>query len=168
MTLLGDLDPDIYVLAQSESDNGVTVFIRIAGSATEPRVDFYSDPDLPEDEVLAELFFGTPVSELSALQVAQLAAAINELSGRGGDGILNRLREATGVDDIDIETDSDGTVTARAGKYVSENVYTSLGVTGEGTTELQLNLEVAPGIVARGSVTSDSESSIGVFFERDY
>jgi translocation and assembly module TamB len=168
VTLLGDLDPDIYVLAQSESDNGVTVFIRIAGSATEPRVDFYSDPDLPEDEVLAELFFGTPVSELSALQVAQLAAAINELSGRGGDGILNRLREATGVDDIDIETDSDGTVTARAGKYVSENVYTSLGVTGEGTTELQLNLEVAPGIVARGSVTSDSESSIGVFFERDY
>lgn len=168
VSLLGDLVPEIYVLAQSQSANDVTAFIEIAGPATDPEITFRSDPELPQDEVLAELFFGRPVSELSALQVAQLAAAIAELAGRGGDGVMGRLRAATGFDDIDVETDEEGTITARAGRYVTDNVYSSIGVTDEGTTELQLNLDISPSVTARGTVTSDSESSIGVFFERDY
>jgi translocation and assembly module TamB len=168
ISLLGTLDPEIYVLARSRSPNGVTAIVEIEGPATDPDIAFRSEPELPEDEVLAELFFGRPLDELSAFQIAQLAAAIAELSGRGGDGVFARLRAATGFDDIDVETDAEGTITARAGKYLTENIYTSIGVTGEGTTELRLNLDLSPSVTARGGVTSDSESTIGIFFERDY
>jgi len=145
ISLLGTLDPEIYVLARSRSPNGVTAIVEIEGPATDPDIAFRSEPELPEDEVLAELFFGRPLDELSAFQIAQLAAAIAELSGRGGDGVFARLRAATGFDDIDVETDAEGTI-----------------------TELRLNLDLSPSVTARGGVTSDSESTIGIFFERDY
>ena len=47
---------------------------------------------------LAQLFFGRSVTDLSPLQVAQLAAAINTLTGGGGPGIFGKARQALGVD----------------------------------------------------------------------
>ena len=55
----------------------------------------------------------------------------------------------------------------RAGKYLSDNVYTDVTV-GTDQTSINLNLDVTDDIKAQGSVTSDGETSLGIFFERDY
>ena len=93
--LAGQLVPVIRVLARGEARDGTEVFVIVDGPAVEPEISFRSDPDLPEDEILARLIFGRGVTQLSAVQAAQLAAAIAQLSGRGGGGVLARLREST-------------------------------------------------------------------------
>jgi translocation and assembly module TamB len=81
---------------------------------------------------------------------------------------VDRLRQNIGLDDFDVTTDDEGNAAVRAGKYLSDNVYTDVTITSDGSTEINLNLDVTDEITAKGSVDQDGETSVGVFFERDY
>ncbi|HRO16520.1 MAG TPA: translocation/assembly module TamB domain-containing protein, partial [Paracoccus sp. (in: a-proteobacteria)] len=165
--LQGSLIPVIRLVAQTEQ-NGITTRIIIDGELRDPEIRFESSPDLPQEEVLSHLLFGRGLDRISALQAAQLANAVAVLAGRGGEGIVARLRNSAGLDDLDLATDEEGNVSVRAGKYLSRNVYTDVSVDAEGKSRINLNLDISPEITARGAVTSDGESTLGVFYERDY
>ncbi len=166
-TLQGDFEPFIRLVATTETDNGTVISIVVEGPAGEPEVSFNSIPELPQDEVLSQLIFGRDLQSISPLQAVQLASAISTLAGRGG-GAVDRLRANIGLDDFDVTTDEEGNAAVRAGAYLSENVYTDVTVTSEGETEINLNLDITNEITAKGSVDQDGETSVGVFFERDY
>lgn len=166
-TMEGDFEPYLRLVATTETDSGTVISITIEGAASEPEVSFTSVPELPQDEVLSQLIFGRDLDSISPLQAVQLASAISTLAGRGG-GALNRLRESVGLDDFDVTTDDEGETAVRAGKYLSDNVYTDVTVTSEGGTEINLNLDITDEVTAKGSVDQDGETGIGVFFERDY
>lgn len=165
--LQGSLVPVIRLVAETSQD-GVTTRIVIDGEARDPEITFQSSPEMPEEEVLSQLLFGRGLDNISPLQAAQLANAIAVLAGRGGEGIVGRLRNQVGLDDLDLQTDDEGNVQVRAGKYLTENVYTDVSVGDGGKSTINLNLDVSETIRARGSVSSDGESTIGIYFERDY
>ncbi len=167
-TLQGDFIPYLRLVAETETQTGTTVRIIVEGPANAPDVTFESSPELPQDEVLSQLIFGRNISEISPLQAVQLAAAVGTLAGRGGGGIIDNFRANIGLDDFDVTTDADGNAAVRAGKYLSENVYTDVTINSEGDTEINLNLDITSEITAKGTVDADGETSIGVFFERDY
>ena len=70
----GALVPFLRIVASTEND-GITSGVLIEGPATDPKVSFTSQPELPEEEVLAQLLFGQTLQNLSALQALQLANA---------------------------------------------------------------------------------------------
>ncbi|WP_420858264.1 translocation/assembly module TamB domain-containing protein [Marivivens marinus] len=164
----GDFVPYVRLLASTRAATGTMINVIIEGVVTEPEVSFTSSPELPQDEILAQLIFGRDLSEISPFQAVQLAGAISTLAGRGGAGFVDNLRAGIGLDDLDVTTDADGNAAVRAGKYISENVYTDVTVTGTGETRIDLNLDVTSDITAKGGVSSDGETSLGIFFERDY
>jgi autotransporter translocation and assembly factor TamB len=166
ISLRGNFEPYLRLVAQTEA-NDVELFIILEGPAAAPEISFESQPELPEDEVLAQLLFGRSITDISPLQAARLASAVATLAGRG-DGVVSRLREEFGLDDFDITTDDDGNLALRAGAYLSENVYSDVTVSATGDTEVNLNLDLTPSLTARGSVTTSGETSLGIFFERDY
>ncbi len=167
LTLQGNFVPVVTVSASTESD-GITSFIRIDGPATEPVVSFTSTPQLPEEEVLSRLLFGRGIETLSVLQAAQLANAVATLAGRGGVGIIGRLRQGFGLDDLDVQTGADGGATVRAGKYLSENVYTEVEVDDQGQSQINLNLDVTDSVTIRGRAGSAGDTGLGIYFEKDY
>lgn len=91
-----------------------------------------------------------------------------ELAGRGGEGIVSKLRNSFGLDDLDVTTNEEGSAAVRAGKYLSEKLYSDVTLGAEGKTEINLNLDVRPGVTARGTVGSDGSTGIGIYYERDY
>ncbi|MGZ3215023.1 translocation/assembly module TamB domain-containing protein [Paracoccus sp. T5] len=165
--LQGSLIPVIRLVAETQRD-GITTRIIIDGEVRDPEITFESSPELPQEEVLSQLLFGRGLDSISPLQAAQLANAIAVLAGRGGDGIIGNLRDSAGLDDLDLTTDDEGNIELRAGRYLSENVYTDLSVGEGGRSTINLNLDITESLRARGSVASDGSSSLGVFFERDY
>ncbi|MGI3167105.1 translocation/assembly module TamB domain-containing protein [Pseudooceanicola sp. 200-1SW] len=167
LRLAGGFEPILHFVASSQSGSYIYQ-IGIDGTASEPEITFSSNPGLPEDEILSRLFFDRPLSELSAVQAAQLAAAVATLTGQGGGGTLNRLRESTGLDNLDVATDADGSASVTAGKYLSENIYTETEVTAEGQTSLSINLDLTDNIRAKGSFDTTGDTGLGVFFEKDY
>lgn len=167
IALQGKLDPYMRFVATTRTSTG-TASIIIEGLASNPNVSFSSAPEAPQDEVLAQIFFGKDVSKLSAFQALQLASAVATLAGSGGEGIVSKLRRGFGLDDLDITTDEQGNAGIKFGKYITDNVYTDVTVGAGDTSAVSINIDLTPSITARGQVKSNGNSSVGIYFEKDY
>ena len=166
MTLQGELDPVMRLVAETSNDE-LTVQIITEGRVSEPELTLSSSPQLPQEEILAQLLFGRGLSEVSALQAAQMAAAVATLTGKN-DGLAASIRNSFGLDDIDLQTSETGTSSLKVGKYLSEKIYTDVTINNEGQSVINLNLDATPSVTVKGSASSDGETGLGVFFERDY
>ncbi|PVH27863.1 translocation and assembly module protein TamB [Pararhodobacter oceanensis] len=166
-SMIGDFMPIVSLVATTESD-GVTTSVMLSGPANEPEISFNSVPELPQDEVLARLVFRRSLTTLSPFQAAQLALSVATLTGRAENSILDRTRQAMGLDDLDFTVDDEGNTAVRAGRYIGEEVYTDLSVDSTGRSEVTINLDLTPNVTLRGRVDTDGRSGVGIFFERDY
>ncbi len=166
----GSSVPTLDFAATTPAGTG-TATVLISGEATDPDISFTSSPSLPEDEVLALLVFGRSLSNLSPLQIAQLASAAAELTGvTQGGGLVERLRRATGIDDIDVKTEEDtGDTSVAVGKYLNDRTYIGIEQgSGAGSSKARIDLNIGRGVKLRGEASSGGETKGGIFFERDY
>lgn len=166
ITLLGDLKPYLEFESSAATNQG-TATLEISGRVDAPEIKVTSDPPRPSEEALALLLFGDNIEDISPLALARLAASALTLSGRGG-GAQNQLRGATGADDVDIGVDNLGSGQLGLGGYVADNVYTDFNVNTRGDSELSINLDVTDSLTVKGTVDSEGETGVGLFFKRDY
>ena len=167
VTLVGDLDPFVRFVANSDAGDA-TVRITVTGRVSDPAIVFSSEPELPQDEVLSRLIFGRSITELSALQVARLVASATHLAGGGDSTLLDSFRQSTGLDELDVVTDSSGDAAVRAGRYINDNIYLGVEAGASGSTRGTINIDITDSLKATGAAGSDGNSSIGVFLEKDY
>lgn len=165
-TLQGSFDPYVRLVAETEARTGTAIAIVLEGPLSSPEVSFTSSPELPEDEVLAQLLFGVEIEQITPLQAIRLASAVATLAGEGT-GLLDDLRGGLGLADFDVTTTETGDIALRLGQYISENVYTDVVVSPE-ETEATINLDLTPDLTVRAAVSTEGETTIGIFFERDY
>ncbi|MCB4457429.1 translocation/assembly module TamB domain-containing protein [Leisingera sp. McT4-56] len=166
ITLLGDLKPYLEFKSTAATGQG-TATLEISGRVDAPEIKVTSDPPRPSEEALALLLFGDNIGDLSPLALARLAGSALTLSGRGG-GAQSKVRQATGADTVDIGTDNLGTGQLGLGGYVAENVYTDFNVNTQGDSELSINLDITKSLTVQGTVDSEGETGLGLFFKRDY
>ncbi len=139
ITLQGSLDPFLFLSASSTAE-GITARVVLAGNLSDPQLRFESTPELPEDEVVAQLLFGRGINEISPFQAAQLASSIATLTGRGGEGILGSLRRSFGLDDLDVSTSESGEAAVTLGTYLTDNIYTDV-VVSDGRPATSIGIE---------------------------
>ncbi|PBC12351.1 translocation/assembly module TamB domain-containing protein [Mesorhizobium sp. WSM3859] len=165
----GSLVPYLNLTATTTTSSA-TVTIVVSGEATNPKFNFSSVPALPEDEVLAQLIFGRSMSNLSPLQIAQLADAAAQLAGAGGTtSLLDNLRNAIGIDDLDVTTDEKGGTAVSAGKYLNDRTYVTIQKGDKpGSGKATIDLDVGKGVKLRGEANDAGEAKGGVFYEREY
>lgn len=178
------LDPTIEFRADRNAD-GILASLLVSGYASAPKIDFVSQPERPQDEILAILLFGAPRASLSTVQLAELGAAIVQLGGGKAFDPLGAVRNSLGLDQLTIggggAVDNGGT-NVEAGKYVMKGVYVgaSEGLSGGGgsqakvridlTEHLKLNTVVGTGGQVTGFTTPENDpgSSIGLSYGTDY
>lgn len=167
-TFEGSLTP-ILDFAASTTVTDTTITVTVSGEADDPQIAFTSSPELPQDEVLALLLFGKSVGNLSATQVARLAAAIATLTGGSDSGPLATIRKSLGLDAIDINTDGEDGPSVAVGKYINDNIYVGVEQgTGSGSSRVKVDIDLDRGLKVRGEVGADGSSKAGIFFEREY
>lgn len=167
VTLVGDLDPFLDFRARTEGD-GITVFVDVTGRVSDLDISFSSNPTLPEDEVLARLLFKRSMGELTPLQLAKLAGAAAELAGGGGGSLVDSLRSKAGLADLDVVTGEDGSLAVQAGTYLQDNIYLGVQAGADGNSRVTVNLDITDDIRARASTGTNGDTSLGVFYEKDY
>jgi translocation and assembly module TamB len=165
--LRGGFVPIIRLVAGTTTRTGIDAIIIIEGEVSEPTLTVSSIPELPQDEVLAQLLFGRNLSSITPLQAIQLASAVATLAGRGGGGIIEGFRDQLGIDSFDVTTDNQGNAAVQAGIYLTDKLYTEAIVSSD-ETEINLNFDVSRDVTVRGSVTSEGDTAVGIYFERDY
>ena len=95
LMLQGEFIPRIDIVASIE-DTDIISTVRITGPASNPVLSFESSPELPDEEVLAQLLFGERLQSLTAFQAAQLATAVRTLAGIGGEGLVGKIARGPG------------------------------------------------------------------------
>lgn len=166
ITLRGALDPYLRFVAETDAGE-ITAQVIMEGLASAPEVRFTSIPELPQEEVVARLIFGRGLDKISGFQAAQLASAIATLRG-GGPGLLGTFRSELGLDDLDVTTTDDGATEVSAGSYISDNVYSEITADSEGRQQINLNLDVSRNVTVRGRTSTEGNTGVGIFFEKDY
>ncbi|ANP87448.1 translocation/assembly module TamB domain-containing protein [Rhizobium leguminosarum] len=167
ITFVGDLTPALDMEATSASGS-TTLTVDVAGLATDPAITFSSSPELPQDEVLAQLIFGQSMSKLSPVQIAQLADAVSQLAGNRSTSLFEGLRNQLGVDDFDVSTDSKGQTSVSVGRYLNDRTYFELQQGGSAGAKAVINLDVGRGVKLRGGAGGNGEGEAGIVYEREY
>lgn len=163
----GNFTPHSELIASTNADD-VVVDVRISGQPDNLSVVLSSRPELPEEEVLARLILGRSLDKISPLQAAHLADVASRIAGRGGQGIVARLRDNFGLDDLDLSSDEEGDVRVRTGKYLSEDLYTEIEVGSDDDTDINLRFDLSQSLSVKGRVGVKGDTGFGLFFERDY
>jgi translocation and assembly module TamB len=168
-----DFTNPVIDIAATTTAEGVTATINVTGTAQAPQIAFSSTPALAQDEVLSRLLFGSSVTNLSATEALQLAAALNSLRGSGGGGLnpLGKLRSATGFDRLRVlggdEATGRGTSLA-AGKYLTDDIYIEIITDARGFTATQIQIALTRTLSVLSQTGSFGGSNASVRYSRDY
>jgi translocation and assembly module TamB len=115
-------------LTATRQDPSLTAVVRIQGTATKPQITLSSTPVLPNDEVLAQVLFGSSAAQLSPLEAAQLASALSALASGGGFDVVGNIRSFARLDRLALTGGNAATGFGVAGgKYLTQNVYVEVG-----------------------------------------
>ena len=119
-------NPDLDIVA-IRPNLSQRVGVAVSGTALQPRIQLFSDPDLPDAEKLAWLVLGRSGADGGAESAMLQQAAVTLLS-RDGKGVGTQLAGALGLDEVSLGrgSRSDSTATGAAislGKRVSRDVY---------------------------------------------
>ncbi|WP_234419142.1 translocation/assembly module TamB domain-containing protein [Sphingomonas sp. EC-HK361] len=151
---------------------GLNATIRVTGVAQKPEIAFTSVPALPQDELLSRLLFGTSITNLSAPEALQLAAAVAALQN-GGNGLnpINAVRRAAGLDRLRIlpadPQTGQGTSVA-AGKYITRRFYAEIVTDGQGYSATQVEFQVTRWLSILSSISTLGRQSANIRVSKDY
>ncbi|MGR9107720.1 MAG: translocation/assembly module TamB domain-containing protein [Gammaproteobacteria bacterium] len=172
-------DPSLLFIAKTFG-GGVTAILTVEGTANKPKIQLSSDPSMPQDEVLAQLLFGRGTANLSPLEWVQIASAVSSLTGvTSGGNPLETVRKGLGLDRLSFGSDTSGSPTLEAGRYVAPGIYvgTKQGVSGTGT-QATVQIDVTKGLKVQSSIgtgapsgssgSNTGTSSVGVIYELEY
>ena len=170
---LGESPPDPQLDIRAEARiQGLDAAVLVRGSGLKPEITFSSVPQLPQDELLSRILFGTSITNLSAPEAFQLAAAIASLrSGTGGLDPINAVRRAVGLDRLrivpaDVAT-GQGTALS-AGKYIGRKLYVEVITDGQGYSATRVEYQVTRWLSLLSSISTIGRTTANVRVSRDY
>lgn len=166
ITFAGDFGPELDFLARTQA-GGATIETAVTGQASDPQFAFTSSPDLPQDEILSRLLFGTPSGQLTTGQALALAQAAAQYSG--GDGAFESLRRALGLGGLDVNLGASGGPSVGLQRALNSRV--SVGVKAGATaaqTGVGVDVRVTDKVKVQGEIGSNGAASVGIGAEYEW
>ncbi|HXG81409.1 MAG TPA: translocation/assembly module TamB domain-containing protein, partial [Sphingomicrobium sp.] len=164
-------DPLLDIRAEAQTQ-GLDAAILVQGTGLKPEIRFASVPQLPQDELLSRLLFGTSITNLTAPEALQLASAVAALqSGSGNLDPINALRRAVGLDRLrivpaDVATGQKTAVSA--GKYIGRKLFVEVITDGQGYSATRVEYQVTRWLSILSSVSTIGRTSANVRISKDY
>ena len=165
-------NPTLDVSASASID-GLDALIKVTGRGQSPQISFSSNPQLPQEELLSRLLFGSSITELSAPEALQLAAAVASLQSDGSGSLdpINAVRKAAGLDRLRFlsadEANGQGTAIA-AGKYITRNTYVEIITDGKGYSATQIEFRITRWLSILSSISTLGRQSVSGRISKDY
>jgi translocation and assembly module TamB len=166
-------NPSLNFIANTSRDT-ISASLTVAGSALKPTIMLSSTPELPQDEIMANLLFGHGSATLSPLEMLQIASALASLSGInvGIDDPLESARKRLGLDRLSA---GGASPSVEGGRYIAPGVYLGAkqGISG-GKPQASLQIDVTKRLKLEGSVGSgvasgtSTTNSFGVIYQFEY
>ena len=175
-------DPTLDFQASVESTTAdgekFDAIVLITGRPSDLSLELTSEPERPQDEVLAQLLFGRDLSEITPGQGVRLVAAASQLAGGTGFDPLATVRDTIGLDTLDVASETvedsetgetNDQASVRAGKYLTDEVYLEVerGVQPN-SGKARVEVELTDTLSANTEFTEDSQTGVGLDWSIDY
>ena len=118
-------DPGIDIRATKEFPD-VKAGVNVRGTLREPRMTFFSEPSLPQSQIVSLILAGGSLE--SAQDSQRGGAGRNALLAQGGAILAQQLGSRVGIEDVGIEQTLDNETSLVLGKYLSPRLYVSYGI----------------------------------------
>ena len=154
-------NPTLDIQAEREFE-GVTVGVRVRGSALAPETTVTSSPAMATAEAMSWLVLGRPLSTASGSETQQISASALALSA-GSNMLAQKLGTRLGLDSAGVnESRALGGSTFMVGKQISPRLFVSYGLSLVGTGQvLTLKYLLAHGLdVSLESSTVETAGSV--------
>jgi len=113
-------DPGVDLRAQKQFPD-VTAGVNVRGTLLSPRMSFFSDPPLPQSQIVSLILSG------GSTQATQTAS--NAALGQGAALLAAQVGQRVGIPDVSLETDPLANETSLVlGRYLTPRLYVSYGV----------------------------------------
>ncbi|UXH79564.1 translocation/assembly module TamB domain-containing protein [Roseateles amylovorans] len=162
-TFNGPLDNprlDVLAIRPGLENDDVRVGVSVTGTATNPRIKLYSDPDMSETNKLSWLVLGRSPDNLGRSDTALMQRAAMALISGDGESTSDKIIHNIGLDELSFSGEGDdarGTV-VRLGKQLSRNVFVAYERGLNATTgNWQLIYKVAQRFTLRAQAGEDQQ-----------
>ena len=169
----GESPPDPLLDIRAEAQvQGLDAAVTVHGTGLKPEIAFASVPQLPQDELLSRILFGTSITNLSAPEALQLASAVAALqSGSGSLDPINAVRRAVGLDRLrilpaDVATGQKTAISA--GKYIGRKLFVEVITDGQGYSATRVEYQVTRWLSILSSISTIGRTSANVRVSKDY
>ena len=169
----GESPPNPLLDIRAEAQvQGLDARVLVQGTGLRPEITFASTPQLPQDELLSRILFGTSITNLSAPEALQLASAVAALqSGSGSLDPINALRRAIGLDRLRIVPADVATgqrTSIAAGKYITRKLFVEVVTDGQGYSATRVEYQMTRWLSLLSTVSTIGRTSASVRISKDY
>jgi translocation and assembly module TamB len=164
-------DPQLDISAEAQVQ-GLDATVRVRGTGLSPEITFASVPQLPQDELLSRILFGTSITNLSAPEALQLASAVAALqSGSGTLDPINALRRAIGLDRLRIlpaDVATGQRTSIAAGKYIRRKLFVEVITDGQGYSATRIEYQITRWLSLLSSISTVGRAGANARISKDY
>ncbi|MEN8131488.1 MAG: translocation/assembly module TamB domain-containing protein, partial [Pseudomonadota bacterium] len=121
-----EINPNLAITAIYKVSDYI-VYVDVTGESKKPEINFRSEPELEEADVISLLIFGRTTDRLSSSEQNTLSSEAGQLAGSMAAGMLERtLGNTFGLDTIAVDLgDADTGGSVGAGRYITQDIYLS-------------------------------------------
>jgi translocation and assembly module TamB len=120
-------DPAVDIRAIKEFPD-IKAGVNVRGSLREPRLTFFSEPSVPQSQIVSLLLAGGSLQSVQDQNRAGTPGARQEVAGQAAALLASQLGSKLGIPDISVESTLSNETSLVLGKYLSPRLYVSYGL----------------------------------------
>ena len=163
-------DPGLDIEARRKIET-VVVGLNVRGTLQQPRLSFFSEPSMPQTQVVAYLLVGKPVDRMQAGDSATMSSARDALAMQGGGLLASQIGRRIGLEEVGVESTVDSTGETNQqlvlGKFLSPRLFVSYGISlTESINTLKMRYTISDRWVLKTEAGENQSADIEFTVER--
>jgi translocation and assembly module TamB len=124
-------DPGLDIEARRRIET-VTVGLNVRGTLQAPRLTFFSDPSMPQTQIVSYLLVGKPLNASATSESDSMTTPSDTLALQGGGFLASQLGRRLGIEEVGVENYINSAGEANPslvlGKFLSPRLFISYGI----------------------------------------
>ena len=164
-------DPGLDIEARREIET-VVVGMNVRGTLQEPRITFFSDPAMPQTEILSYMIVGKSLGTAQSGETATVNSARDALALQGGGLLASRLGRRIGLDEVGVESSvtssGESNQSLVLGKFLSPRLFISYGISlTESINTLKLRYTIRKNLLLKSEAGEHQSADLEYTIERN-
>jgi translocation and assembly module TamB len=124
-------DPGLDIEARRRIET-TEVGLNVRGTLQEPRLTFFSDPSMPQSQIVSYLLTGKTIDSMTGRDTSSVNSARDSLAMQGGGFLASQLGRRIGIEEVGVESTVNNVGQANTalvlGKFLSPRLFVSYGI----------------------------------------